>query len=124
MSCSMPFSWRIKDYLEELWVHALQCEGNGLITLSVTGIGTTTMLFCKLKCICLLGHTQQEFDEFFWKTPLGRYIEKSDREMQTEFFQRYLQDFISMTMNVTCQEDLQVVFLYYLKPLICNATSV
>ncbi|XP_078124896.1 E3 ubiquitin-protein ligase rnf213-alpha-like isoform X2 [Sander vitreus] len=81
MSCSMPFSWRIKDYLEELWVHALQREG----------------------------HTQQEFDEFFWKTPLGRYIEKADREMQTEFFQRYLQDFISMTMNVTCQEDLQLL---------------
>ncbi|KAA8582604.1 hypothetical protein FQN60_003825 [Etheostoma spectabile] len=81
MCCSMPFSWRIKDYLEELWVHALQREG----------------------------HTQQEFDEFFWKTPLGRYIEKADREMQTEFFQRYLQDFISMTMNVTCQEDLQLL---------------
>lgn len=31
--------------------------------------------------------------------------------MQTEFFQRYLQDFISMTMTVTCEEDLQVVIL-------------
>ncbi|XP_037649475.1 E3 ubiquitin-protein ligase rnf213-alpha isoform X2 [Sebastes umbrosus] len=81
MSCSMPFSWRIKDYLEELWVHAFQHEG----------------------------HTQREFEDFFWKTPLGRYIEKADREMQTEFFQRYLQDFISMTMNVTCQEDLQLL---------------
>ncbi|XP_042360235.1 E3 ubiquitin-protein ligase rnf213-alpha [Plectropomus leopardus] len=81
MSCSMPFSWRIKDYLEELWVHALQHEG----------------------------HTQQEFDKFFWRTPLGPYIEKADREMQIEFFQRYLQDFISMTMNVTCQEDLQLL---------------
>lgn len=28
LSCAMPFSWRIKDYLEELWVHALQHEGN------------------------------------------------------------------------------------------------
>ncbi|XP_029293033.1 LOW QUALITY PROTEIN: E3 ubiquitin-protein ligase rnf213-alpha-like [Cottoperca gobio] len=81
MSCSMPFSWRIKDYLEELWVHALQHEGQ----------------------------TQREFDEFFWKTPLGRYIEKADPEMQTEFFQRYLQDFISMTMNVTCQQDLELL---------------
>nr|XP_019957387.1 PREDICTED: E3 ubiquitin-protein ligase RNF213 [Paralichthys olivaceus] len=81
MSCSMPFSWRIKDYLEELWVHALQREG----------------------------HTQKEFDEFFWKTPLGRFITKGDLEMQTEFFQRYLQDFISMTMNVTCQEDLKLL---------------
>lgn len=30
MSCSMPFSWRIRNHLEELWVHALQKEGNGL----------------------------------------------------------------------------------------------
>ncbi|XP_034396196.1 E3 ubiquitin-protein ligase rnf213-alpha isoform X2 [Cyclopterus lumpus] len=79
VSCSMPFSWRIKDYLEELWVHAFQHEG----------------------------HTQREFDEIFWKTPLGRYIAKADREMQIEFFQRYLQDFIAMTMNITCPEDLQ-----------------
>ncbi|KAL3987051.1 centrosome and spindle pole-associated protein 1 [Sarotherodon galilaeus] len=81
MSCSMPFSWRIKDYLEELWVHALQHEGQ----------------------------TQKDFVEFFWKTPLGRYIAKADPEMQVEFFQRYLQDFISMTMNVTSREDLQLL---------------
>ncbi|XP_068434126.1 E3 ubiquitin-protein ligase rnf213-alpha isoform X2 [Clinocottus analis] len=81
VSCSMPFSWRIKDYLEELWVHAFQHEGQ----------------------------TQREFDEIFWKTPLGRYIVKADQEMQTEFFQRYLQDFIAMTMNITCQEDLTLL---------------
>ncbi|KAM9393995.1 E3 ubiquitin-protein ligase rnf213-alpha-like isoform 2-T2 [Pholidichthys leucotaenia] len=81
LSCSMPFSWRIKDYLEELWVHALQHEG----------------------------HTQKDFEGFFWKTPLGHYIGNADPDMQTEFFHRYLQDFISMTMNVTCQEDLQLL---------------
>uniref|UniRef100_UPI003AABD3E1 E3 ubiquitin-protein ligase rnf213-alpha n=1 Tax=Centroberyx gerrardi TaxID=166262 RepID=UPI003AABD3E1 len=81
VGCSMPFSWRIKDYLEELWVHALLHEG----------------------------HTQRQFDEFFWRTPLGRYIAKADLEMQTEFFYRYLQDFISMTMNVSCQEDLKLL---------------
>ena len=27
VGCSMPFSWRIRDYLDELWVHALQHEG-------------------------------------------------------------------------------------------------
>lgn len=27
VGCTMPFSWRIKDYLEELWVHAFQQEG-------------------------------------------------------------------------------------------------
>ncbi|XP_060883381.1 E3 ubiquitin-protein ligase rnf213-alpha isoform X2 [Labrus mixtus] len=81
MSCSMPFSWRIKNYLEQLWVHALQHEGQ----------------------------TQLEFDDFFWKTPLGRYIEKGDPEMQKEFFHRYIQDFISMTMNLTCKDDLQIL---------------
>lgn len=62
----------------------------------------------------VLGRTQKEFDEFFWKTPLGRFIKKTDLEMQTEFFQRYLQDFICMTMNVTGPEDLQVdVFVFF-----------
>eukprot|EP00063_Salmo_salar_P083286 XP_014058121.1 PREDICTED: E3 ubiquitin-protein ligase RNF213-like isoform X2 [Salmo salar] len=81
IGCIMPFSWRIRDYLDELWVHALQHEG----------------------------HTQGQFEEFFRKTPLGRYISEADPEMQAEFFHRYLQDFISMTMNVTCQEDLQLL---------------
>ncbi|XP_034566958.1 E3 ubiquitin-protein ligase rnf213-alpha [Notolabrus celidotus] len=81
MSCSMPFSWRIKNYLEELWVLALQHEGQ----------------------------TQLEFDNFFWKTPLGRYIAKADPETQKEYFHRYLQDFIIMTMSVTCLEDLQIL---------------
>lgn len=110
MSCSLPFSWRIKDYLEELWVHALQHEG----TVMVSYCNSAVMVFyycITQKCVCVSGQTQEEFDKFFWKTPLGRYIEKADPEMQTEFFQRYLQDFISMTMNVTCQEDLQVKHL-------------
>uniref|UniRef100_A0A3P8VZZ7 RING-type E3 ubiquitin transferase n=1 Tax=Cynoglossus semilaevis TaxID=244447 RepID=A0A3P8VZZ7_CYNSE len=81
LSCSMPFSWRIMDFLEELWVHTLQHEG----------------------------HTQKDFVGFFWKTPLGRYIAKANPEMQIEYFQRYLQDFISMTMNVTCQGDVQLL---------------
>uniref|UniRef100_A0AAR2M4L8 Ring finger protein 213 n=1 Tax=Pygocentrus nattereri TaxID=42514 RepID=A0AAR2M4L8_PYGNA len=72
MGCIMPFSWRIKDYLEELWVHALHREG----------------------------HSQKQFDEFFWKTPLGRYIAGAEEEVQMEFFHRYLQDFICLTMNV------------------------
>lgn len=59
-----------------------------------------------------LGCSPQEFDGFFWNTPLGRDIAKTDLEMQTEFFQRYLRDFICMTMNVTCQEDIQVDFFF------------
>lgn len=126
MRCCMPFSWRIKNYLEELWVHALHQEGKAV--LQVLYLSSTllciSIFFCKSKetigyyhyitekCIyCFfLGLSQQEFDGFFWNTPLGRYIAKTDLEMQTEFFQRYLQDFICMTMNVTCQEDIQVDF--------------
>lgn len=108
----MPFSWRIKNYLEELWVHALHNEGNGLSSCYYLNV---VVRFCfYIYFFVLLGHNQQEFDEFFWKTPLGRYIMKADPELQTEFFHRYLQDFVCMTMNVTCPEDLQVVFLFIL----------
>ncbi|XP_061556782.1 E3 ubiquitin-protein ligase rnf213-alpha isoform X1 [Phycodurus eques] len=78
---SMPFSGRIKDYLEELWVHVLQNEG----------------------------HTQQRFFEYFSKTSLGQYIAKDTPEIQSEFFQLYLQDFLFLTMNVTRQEDVQLL---------------
>lgn len=50
----------------------------------------------------------KQFDEFFWNTPLGRYIADADVEMQWQLFQRYLQDFISMSMKVTSDEVLQV----------------
>ncbi|CDQ86702.1 unnamed protein product [Oncorhynchus mykiss] len=90
ISCIMPFSWRIKDYLNELWIYALQHEGQ----------------------------SQRQLVEFFGKTPLGRYIAIADDEMQTELFHRYLQDFITMTMNVTCAEDLQVGFLFALSAMI------
>ncbi|XP_050960325.1 E3 ubiquitin-protein ligase rnf213-alpha-like, partial [Labeo rohita] len=81
VGCSMPFSWRIKEYLEELWVHALQLEG----------------------------HSLEQFEEFFWKIPLGKYIYEATQEMQMEFFHRYLRDFISMTMKVTSVENLELL---------------
>lgn len=39
MSCNLPFSWRIRSYLEELWVHALQQEGKdrlGVFSVALT----------------------------------------------------------------------------------------
>ncbi|XP_061703162.1 E3 ubiquitin-protein ligase rnf213-alpha isoform X2 [Syngnathoides biaculeatus] len=78
---SMPFSGRIKDYLEELWVHVLQNEGD----------------------------TQQRFLEHFSKIPLGQYIENESADTQYEFFQLYLQDFLLLTMNVTREEDAQLL---------------
>ncbi|KAI1884420.1 hypothetical protein AGOR_G00226220 [Albula goreensis] len=79
--CAMPFSWRIRDFLEELWVHALQHEGQ----------------------------TMGQFEEFFWKTPLGRCVKQADEDTQREFFQRYLEDFVSMTTKVTSEEELQLL---------------
>ncbi|XP_016375895.1 E3 ubiquitin-protein ligase rnf213-alpha-like, partial [Sinocyclocheilus rhinocerous] len=81
VGCTMPFSWRIKDHLEELWVHAFQQEG----------------------------HSLDQFEEFFWKIPLGGYISEATQEMQMEFFHRYLQDFISMTMKVTSVANLELL---------------
>lgn len=108
----MPFSWKIRDYLEELWVHALKHEGKSpdsfvFLMLLCCGLLIVIIIYC-----APLGQTQLEFNEFFWKTPLGRYIGEEDQDTQTEFFHRYLQDFISMTMNVTCEEELQVYFRY------------
>uniref|UniRef100_A0A6Q2YDT1 RING-type E3 ubiquitin transferase n=1 Tax=Esox lucius TaxID=8010 RepID=A0A6Q2YDT1_ESOLU len=71
--CTMPFSWKIMDHLEELRIYALQHEGSDL----------------------------RQFEELFWKTPLGHYVAIADKETQIELFHRYLQDFITMTMNVT-----------------------
>ncbi|TRY85502.1 hypothetical protein DNTS_016006 [Danionella cerebrum] len=79
--CAMPFSWRIKDLLEELWKHCLLRED----------------------------HSVERYEELFWKTPLGRYISEASREMQGEFFHRYLQDFISMSMTVASDVDLKVL---------------
>lgn len=123
--------------MEELWVHAVHREGNELLLAIMQYFEYTTTChvvvyfshYIKFKFV--LGQTQEEFHKFFWKTPLGRHIAKADPEMQTEFFQRYLQDFISMTMNVTCQQDLEVVFsvilnafkyylLIYIRVLMCT----
>lgn len=47
--------------------------------------------------------------EVYLSTPLGRYInENVNEKMKTEFFQRYLQDFVSMTFKVSSEEEFQV----------------
>ncbi|XP_039595909.1 E3 ubiquitin-protein ligase rnf213-alpha isoform X2 [Polypterus senegalus] len=77
--CTMPFSWRAKDHLDELWTYALERKG----------------------------HTEKNFDEYFSKTPLGRYISAASDEIQRELFLRYVQDFILMTMSVSSEMELQ-----------------
>ncbi|XP_028300078.1 E3 ubiquitin-protein ligase rnf213-alpha-like [Gouania willdenowi] len=75
MRCVMPFSWWIKDFLDELLVQTSR-------------------------------HKASHFKELFVNTPLGSYLAKTEsKKMKTEFFERYLQDFVSMTMNVTTDEE-------------------
>ncbi len=62
----------------------------------------------KCPCTSSTGHSLEQFEEIFWKIPLGRYISEATQKMQMEFFHRYLQDFISMTMKVTSVVNLEV----------------
>ncbi|XP_034144887.1 E3 ubiquitin-protein ligase rnf213-alpha isoform X2 [Esox lucius] len=77
MSCTMPFSWRIKEILDELMMQNLQ--------------------------------HRREFDALFKEIPLGQYLDTVDKKLQMEFFQRYLQDFIAMTMKVASEAELKLL---------------
>ncbi|XP_034002602.1 E3 ubiquitin-protein ligase rnf213-alpha-like isoform X2 [Trematomus bernacchii] len=82
MHCRMPFSWWIKDFLDGLMIQTYRHET----------------------------HSPGHFQEFFLNTPLGNYISKNvEEKMKKEFFERYLQDFVSMTMKVASDEELQLL---------------
>ncbi|XP_044056409.1 E3 ubiquitin-protein ligase rnf213-alpha-like isoform X2 [Siniperca chuatsi] len=82
MRCLMPFSWWIKDFLDGLMMQTSRHENHSL------------------------GH----FQELFLNTPLGSYMAKNVSETKkTEFFERYLQDFVAMTMKVASDEELQLL---------------
>ncbi|XP_072522974.1 E3 ubiquitin-protein ligase rnf213-alpha-like isoform X2 [Salminus brasiliensis] len=81
MSCTMPFSWRIKDLLDDLWMYTLQKEGQ----------------------------TSKQFEEVFKRTAIGEYFMSVDKKMQNEFFQRYLQDFIALTMKISTTGEQQLL---------------
>eukprot|EP00064_Thunnus_orientalis_P007838 superscaffoldBa00000892_g7860 len=82
MRCVMPFSWWIKDFLDRLMMQTSRHEK----------------------------HLHGGFHELFLNTPLGSYMVKNVNEkMKKEFFERYLQDFVSMTMKVASNEELQLL---------------
>ncbi|XP_064180420.1 E3 ubiquitin-protein ligase rnf213-alpha-like [Anguilla rostrata] len=81
VGCAMPFSWRVREHLEEVWTQVQHRDDR----------------------------TQQKFEEIFGKTPLGQLISHTDRETHKELFQRYLQDFVSMAMKVTSEDELQLL---------------
>uniref|UniRef100_G1KRE5 RING-type E3 ubiquitin transferase n=1 Tax=Anolis carolinensis TaxID=28377 RepID=G1KRE5_ANOCA len=75
----MPFSWRIKDYLEELWVQAQY------ITAS---------------------KGEKKFVSIFQQTPLGKYIASFSEEERETLFYCYVRDFLLLTMGVSSQSKL------------------
>uniref|UniRef100_A0A8C3UM49 RING-type E3 ubiquitin transferase n=1 Tax=Catharus ustulatus TaxID=91951 RepID=A0A8C3UM49_CATUS len=79
----MPFSWRIKEYLEEMWLEAQyiqNTEGEGLAS---------------------------KFVEYFQKTALGKFISALTEEERQMLFECYIRDFIVLTIGVSSQEELQ-----------------
>ncbi|XP_066472974.1 E3 ubiquitin-protein ligase RNF213 isoform X2 [Tiliqua scincoides] len=79
----MPFSWRIKDYLENLWVQAQYVSGHE-------------------------GH-MEKFIDIFQKTPLGQYIADLPEEERDHLFHCYVRDFILLTMGVSSSEQLKLL---------------
>ncbi|KAM4890524.1 E3 ubiquitin-protein ligase RNF213 [Sylvia borin] len=77
----MPFSWRIKEYLEEMWLEAQYIQNTE-------------------------GHAEK-FVEYFQKTALGKFISALTEEERQMLFQCYITDFIVLTIGVSSQEELQ-----------------
>uniref|UniRef100_A0A2K6FX44 E3 ubiquitin-protein ligase RNF213 n=1 Tax=Propithecus coquereli TaxID=379532 RepID=A0A2K6FX44_PROCO len=82
-SNDVPFSWRIKDYLEELWVQAqyiTDAEG-----------------------------VSRKLVEIFRQTPLGVFLAQFREERQQELLQRYCADFLLLTMSMSTPEELKLL---------------
>ncbi|XP_008588585.1 PREDICTED: E3 ubiquitin-protein ligase RNF213, partial [Galeopterus variegatus] len=77
----VPFSWRIKDYMEELWVQAQYIT-------SAEGLS-------------------KKLVEIFQETELGRFLAQLREEQQQELLQGYLKDFLLLTMRVSTWEELK-----------------
>ncbi|XP_071430029.1 E3 ubiquitin-protein ligase RNF213 isoform X2 [Pithys albifrons albifrons] len=77
----MPFSWRIKEYLDEMWLEA--------------------------KYIQNTEDHAEKFVDIFQKTALGKFISALTEEDRQMLFQCYITDFIVLTLSVSFQEELQ-----------------
>uniref|UniRef100_A0A8C3ET01 RING-type E3 ubiquitin transferase n=1 Tax=Corvus moneduloides TaxID=1196302 RepID=A0A8C3ET01_CORMO len=77
----MPFSWRIKEYLEEMWLEARYIKNTE-------------------------GHAEK-FVDYFQKTALGKFISALTEEERQMLFQCYITDFIGLTIGVSSQKELQ-----------------
>uniref|UniRef100_A0A8C9DCK3 E3 ubiquitin-protein ligase RNF213 n=1 Tax=Panthera leo TaxID=9689 RepID=A0A8C9DCK3_PANLE len=83
ISSDVPFGWRIKGYLEELWVQAQYITGaEGLL---------------------------KKLVEIFQQTSLGRFLAQLSAEQQEELFLCYIKDFLLLTMRVSTWEELRIL---------------
>ncbi|MEQ2217916.1 hypothetical protein XENOCAPTIV_026010 [Xenoophorus captivus] len=83
MHCKMPFSWCIKDFLDELMMQSFRHR---------------------------TGHSFQHFHELFLNTSFGRYMaENVNERVKKELFKRYLQDFVSMTIKVASDDESELL---------------
>ncbi|XP_054875809.1 E3 ubiquitin-protein ligase rnf213-alpha-like [Poeciliopsis prolifica] len=82
MRCRMPFSWCIKDFLDELMMQSFRHQSNSF----------------------------QCFHEFFLNTSFGKYMNENVNErLKNDLFERYLQDFVSMTIKVASADELELL---------------
>ncbi|XP_056372927.1 E3 ubiquitin-protein ligase RNF213 isoform X2 [Hyla sarda] len=79
----LPFSWRIKDYLEEIWTQARHIH-------------------------CPEG-PEVKFVDIFSQTPLGKFISSKEISEQQNLFLNYQRDFILMSMTVSSPKELKVM---------------
>ncbi|XP_064006836.1 E3 ubiquitin-protein ligase RNF213 [Pogoniulus pusillus] len=77
----MPFSWRIKEYLDEMWLEAQFIQNTE--------------------------DQAEKFVDIFQKTALGEFISALTEKERQMLFQCYSKDFIVMTIGVSTLEELQ-----------------
>uniref|UniRef100_I3LFU3 Uncharacterized protein n=1 Tax=Sus scrofa TaxID=9823 RepID=I3LFU3_PIG len=80
---SVPFSWRIKEYLEDLWIHTQYIKGDE--------------------------GPAEKLVELFRQTPLGRFLAQLSAHQRQDLLQGYLRDFLLLTTRVSTQEELEVL---------------
>nr|XP_014350051.1 PREDICTED: E3 ubiquitin-protein ligase RNF213-like [Latimeria chalumnae] len=85
-SCSVPFSWLFKQYIDHLWEEARYIEGAAEDELRKT----------------------VQFVECFNKTKLGQHLDKLSQDTKEDLGFRYLQDFILMTTGISSLEQFKL----------------
>ncbi|XP_043855804.1 E3 ubiquitin-protein ligase RNF213 isoform X2 [Dromiciops gliroides] len=81
VSNDFPFSWRIKDYLDELWMQAQYIT-------STEGLS-------------------EKYVDIFQQTNLGKFLASLNKEGQQMLLHSYLKDFLLLTMSVSTWDELQ-----------------